>query len=57
MLRRRSDHALSRDMAALWVQFAKTTDPNGPGLSHWPIHHSHDYQLLEDGDHRGNGPS
>lgn len=50
-----SDHALSQEMAAAWVQFAKTGDPNGPGLSHWPIYHSPDYQLLEFGDAKAVG--
>lgn len=40
------DHALSREMAAAWVQFAKTGTPNGPGLSRWPIYRPPDYQLL-----------
>lgn len=40
------DHALSREMAAAWVQFAKTGNPNGPGLTRWPVYRSPDYQVL-----------
>jgi para-nitrobenzyl esterase len=27
---------LSRQMQGYWVNFAKSGDPNGPGLAHWP---------------------
>jgi para-nitrobenzyl esterase len=32
------DAALSRAMSAAWVRFAKTGDPNGPGLAKWPAY-------------------
>ncbi len=31
-----SDRAASELMMAYWIAFARTGDPNGPGLSHWP---------------------
>ena len=30
------DRALSRELQSYWVNFAKTGDPNGPGLPRWP---------------------
>jgi para-nitrobenzyl esterase len=30
------DRSLSRALQAYWVNFAKTGDPNGPGLPRWP---------------------
>ncbi len=32
----RLDRRISRRMSRYWVNFVKTGDPNGPGLSHWP---------------------
>jgi para-nitrobenzyl esterase len=37
-------------MAAAWVQFAKTGNPNGAALPQWPAYRSPDYRLLDFGD-------
>ena len=44
------DRTVSGAMAAAWVQFAKTGNPNGGGLPQWPAYRSPDYQLLDFGD-------
>jgi para-nitrobenzyl esterase len=44
------DRTVSGAMAAAWVRFAKTGNPNGGGLSRWPAYRSPDYRLLEFGD-------
>jgi len=44
------DRMVSGTMAAAWVRFAKTGNPNGGGLPQWPAYRSPDYQLLDFGD-------
>jgi para-nitrobenzyl esterase len=44
------DAALSKAMNAAWVRFAKTGDPNGPGLARWPAFSDAKESYLEFGD-------
>lgn len=44
------DRTVSGVMAAAWVRFAKTGNPNGEGLPRWPAYRSPDYRLLDFGD-------
>jgi para-nitrobenzyl esterase len=44
------DDRLSQAMSAAWVRFAKTGDPNGPGLAKWPSFRQ-DEAYMEFGDH------
>jgi para-nitrobenzyl esterase len=45
-----TDRALARTMSAMWVQFARTGDPNGPGLPAWPRYRAASDEYLEFGD-------
>ena len=40
------DRAAAELMGAYWTNFAKTGDPNGPGLPRWPAYSVKDDQLL-----------
>lgn len=44
------DMELSKIMMAYWVNFAKTGDPNGPGLPLWPEYENHSDINIEFGD-------
>jgi para-nitrobenzyl esterase len=44
------DRAVSQLMTDYWVQFAKTGDPNGPGLPEWPVWEPGPARVLEIGD-------
>jgi para-nitrobenzyl esterase len=41
-----ADVALSEHMMKYWVNFAKTGDPNGPGLPSWPAFNQNSEQVL-----------
>lgn len=43
------DRALSDKMQAFWVNFAKTGNPNGPGLPAWPTYKADSRQYLHFG--------
>jgi para-nitrobenzyl esterase len=44
------DARISKAMSAAWVRFAKTGDPNGPGLASWPRFGDGKESYLEFGD-------
>ena len=43
---RPEDHAMSDLMSSYWVNFAKTGDPNGPGLPPWPAFTGKNQQVM-----------
>ena len=47
------DEKLSKAMSAAWVQFAKTGDPNRPGVARWPAFSAAKEAYLEFGDRIG----
>ena len=51
------DAGLAKTMSAQWVQFAKSGDPNAPGLPQWPRFSPDREAYLELGDHIVTGES
>ncbi len=47
------DDKLSKAMSSAWVQFAKTGNPNGPGLAQWPAFGDGKESYMEFGDRTG----
>ncbi len=43
---RPEDRALSSQIQQYWTNFARTGDPNGPGLPGWPVYKPTDWQVL-----------
>ena len=43
---RPEDHALSDQMASYWTNFARTGNPNDPGLPTWPAYKPADFQVM-----------
>lgn len=44
------DREIADVMGSVWVRYAKTGDPNGPGLPKWPAYRQESEQHLEFGD-------
>ncbi len=51
-----ADVALSQLIQSYWVNFAKSGDPNGPGLSPWPVFNASSEQAMFLDEHAGAHP-
>lgn len=50
------DFKVSEVMSSYWSNFAKSGDPNGPGLPQWPTYQAGSHTTMELGDHVGPMP-
>ena len=50
------DFNLAETMSSYWSNFAKTGDPNAPGLPKWPVYGPDDHATMELGEHTGSMP-
>jgi para-nitrobenzyl esterase len=41
-----ADRKLSDVISSYWTNFAKTGDPNGPGVPRWPAYKPPDYEVM-----------
>jgi para-nitrobenzyl esterase len=46
-----ADERIGDTMSSYWTNFAKTGDPNGPGLPRWPAYDGKTQAVMELGDH------
>ncbi len=51
-----ADRALTQTMQSYWINFARTGNPNGPGLAPWPVYDTRTPAVMELGDHTGSIP-
>jgi para-nitrobenzyl esterase len=47
------DRKIADMLGSYWTNFAKSLNPNGPGLPSWPVYNSKDEQLMNFGDSFG----
>jgi para-nitrobenzyl esterase len=45
-----TDHKVADTMTSYWTNFVKTLDPNGAGLTRWPVYNPKDEVMLNIGD-------